>query len=76
MYKVGSPHYIVLREDTASALSLDRDNVLWFNNPGTLFCSYEAARNAIRRTITYSKAHGYDWDEHIGKLTIQRLLEG
>jgi len=35
--------------------------VLWFDSP-TLFPTYDAARCAIKRTLTYMRRYGYEWE--------------
>jgi len=43
--------------------TLGYKNVTWLNHYATLFPTYDAARNAIGRTNTYSQKHGYHWPE-------------
>ena len=50
------------------------NNVLWFNSPASLFATYNDARQAIRRTLTYAKKNGYNndcWTD----LTIVAVME-
>jgi hypothetical protein len=38
-----------------------QEGVLWFGGRATLFSTYQAARNAVRRTKTYAKKNKYPW---------------
>lgn len=56
--------YVVI-EQSAGAMALGSDNVLWIPSGrvplATLFTTLPAARRAIQRTRTYAKRFNYDW---------------
>lgn len=60
-------YYIVVYWDYMGRINhfgeLGSENILWNGNP-TLFDTYEAARNAIKRTITYGKRNNLSWDKY------------
>ena len=63
--------YVVIRAKRAMALGAE--NILWIDDVGTLFPTYESAKNAVRRTDRYSNRYEMSWNTHIGKMHIQRV---
>lgn len=60
-----------------STVKKDKINghILWYTSqPFQSFPTYEAARNAVRRTLRYDKKKNLDWEELLGRLCIQRIL--
>jgi hypothetical protein len=60
--------YIIMTDSGAKRLG--PENVTWLGDSITLFTTYESARNAVRRTLTYMKAHHYRW----ANMFIQKVM--
>jgi hypothetical protein len=58
-------------------LSVGMKSVLYFGRPVTLFPDYEAARNAIRRTVRYAKRRRLIlWGDYNDFRIIRCVMEG